>query len=347
MFELNDASKIVGSRRLDPTYKSYQVYPMRYLTCLCLVILSTVPTFAADPPAKPVLKITPGKVIIPFDKMRRIWGELIAIDPKTRTGSFRNESNDEVMKFTIMPYAELLHHATRGDVQDYRPGERAIFRLHENEKGEWVYLTYIQDEMNFQRGHGEYYFVDAIDPKAGTITFTQAKADKSFVRETGLVLETDENTRYWKDGKPAKFTDIQVGDKLLTKTHGRGKGKHRVCWEVYLDDASRDAVRDEQIVVQRKRLESEGLPGYVDTADGSTLTLSLFPEGEEIAKTLKVGQTVTVAPAGVDRKPTASPIGAKVAAAKAVRGRVTEATLALDGPASGFTPTELARVWVK
>ena len=216
---------------------------MRWL--LALVPLVAV-TSAADPPAK----IMPGKVVIPTDKMRRIWGELVSIDPKTRTGRFRNESDDTVMPFTVMPYAELLHHAARGDLQDFKVGERAIFRLHEDAEGRWVYLTYIQDEMNFQAGHKEYYWVDALDVKAGTITFTQANADKSFTRDKGLVMDTDTNTRYWKKGKLASFADIAVGDKLLAKTHGTGKGKRRVCWEVFLDDESRDLWRDEQRAVE-------------------------------------------------------------------------------------------------
>ena len=159
-------------------------------------VLVPLIALAAEPPAPAPTKIVPGKVIIPFDRMRRIWGELVSVDLKTRTGTFRNESNDEIMPFTVMPYAELLHHATRGDLQDFRVGERAIFRMHEDADGKWTLLTYIQDEMNFQRGHNEYYIVDAIDPAAGTLTFTQAKADKSYIRQTGLVLETDENTRY-------------------------------------------------------------------------------------------------------------------------------------------------------
>ena len=220
---------------------------MRWL--LALVPLVTL-TFAADPPPK----ITPGKVVVPTDKMRRIWGELVSIEPKTRTGTFRNESDDVVMPFTVTPYAELLHHAARGDLQDFKVGERAIFRLHEDADGKWVYLTYIQDEMTFQAGHKEYYWVNEIDPKAGAITFTQANADKTYTRDKGLVLETDANTKYWKKGKPAAFADIKVGDKLLAKTHGTGKGKHRVCWEVYLDDESRDAVRDEQRAVHSKRM---------------------------------------------------------------------------------------------
>src|SRR3954470_12344893 len=122
---------------------------MKYLTpfipALCLtanLLIAAEP--AADTPAKPVLKIIPGQVIVPTDAMRRIWGELVSLDLKTRTGTFRKDSTDELISFIVMPYAELLHHATNGDLQDFRIGERALFRLHENDKGEWVWLTYIQ-----------------------------------------------------------------------------------------------------------------------------------------------------------------------------------------------------------
>ena len=118
------------------------------------------------------------------------------------------------MGFTVMPYAELLHHAANGDLQDFRVGERAIFRLHENEKGEWVWLTYIQDEMNMMNGHKEYFHVDGIDAGKGQLTCTWANFDQSFVRDKNILIETDKETRYWKDGQPAKFADIKPGDKL-------------------------------------------------------------------------------------------------------------------------------------
>jgi hypothetical protein len=309
---------------------------------LALVPLAAL-AVAADPPAP--AKITPGKVVIPTDKMRRIWGELVSLDPKTRTGTFRNESDDAVMPFTVLPYAELLHHAARGDLQDFKVGERAIFRLHEDADGKWVYLTYIQDEMNFQAGHKEYYWVDALDPTAGTITFTQANTDKSFVRQTGVVMGTDANTRYWKRGKPAAFKDIRVGDKLLVKTHGVGKGKTRVCWEVFLDDESRDVFRVEQQAVHAKRMATEGLPGYVDGAAGATLKLTLFSEGADAAKGLKAGRKVRVAPSGVDRKPVVEPTAATVTAVAPAKGNCYEVTLTVDAGTAGYKPTGLARLW--
>ncbi len=142
------------------------------------------------------------------------------------------------MSFTVMPYAELLLEASFGDLQDFRPGIRAIFRLHENEAGEWVWLTYIQDEMTFLTHHGEYYYVDRIDPVKGELECHDSNPTTGFFREKGILIETDGETRYWKKGQPARFSDIQIGDQIRTSTHGVGKGKVHMCWEVFLDDES-------------------------------------------------------------------------------------------------------------
>ncbi len=307
---------------------------------------ATSATPAATPPAKPKLKIIPGQVIVPTNpgEMRRIWGELISLDPKTRTGKFRNEGTDEVMSFTIMPYAELLHHAANGDLQDFRAGERAIFRLHENEAGEWVWLTYIQDQMNMMNGHKEYYYVDTIDAAKGQLTCTQANFDKSYIREPGILIETDKDTRYWKAGEPAKFSDIKVGDKLRTKTHGVGQGKTKMCWEVFLDDESLLKFQSEQKAVQAKRLAEQGAAGYVDQTAGTEVKLTIFREADDVSKALKAGQKVRVAPAGVDREPTTAPVTGTVAAAQ-MAGGLGKVTLTLDAPATGFTVAGLARLW--
>lgn len=301
---------------------------------------------AADTtPAKPIPVITPGKVIIPFEKMRRIWGELISLDLNTRTGKFRNESNDEVMSFTVMPYAELLHHATLGDLQDFRVGERAIFRLHVNDEEKWVWLTYIQDEMNMMNGHKEYFYVDQIDTTAGKLICTWANFDKSFVREKGVVIETAPETRYWKSGQPAKLSDIKVGDKIRTKTHGTSSGKHRVPWEVFLDDESLIKFQAEQKAVPAARIHEEGAPGYVDASSGTQLTLTLFNEGEEQIKRLRQGGAVQVAPAGVDRKPTAAPVTGQVTSI-GKNGRQAQVTVELTVSGEKFQPAGVARLWV-
>lgn len=316
------------------------------LMALATGSLVAADTPAATPPPKPKAKIIPGQVIVPTGsgEMRRIWGELVSLDLKTRTGKFRKEDTNEIMSFTVMPYAELLHHAANGDLQDFRVGERAIFRLHENEKGEWVWLTYIQDQMNMMNGHKEYFHVDSIDAAKGQLVVTQASADKSYVREQGIKIDTDKDTRYWKEGQTAKFADIKIGDKIRTKTHGVGEGKVQMCWEVFLDDASLLKFQNEQKAVHLERLEKQGSPAYVDDAGERVVKLSLFREAQEVWAKLKVGQRVSIAPAGVDRAPSGARLSGSITEAtlNKVPGKVT---VTLDGPAQGFNAAGLARLW--
>jgi hypothetical protein len=309
-----------------------------------LLLTSVVAGQSAEAPSKPALKITPGQVIIPFDRMQRPWGELISLDLSRRVGKFRRESNDEIVSFTVLPYAELLHHAANGDLQDFRPGERAIFRLHENAEGQWVWLTYIQDEMNMLHGHKEYFYVDSIDAARGTITCTQANADRSYTREQGIVIETDAETRFWKGGKPATFAEVVVGERLRTKTRGLGKGKRRVAWEVFLDDESLLRFQAEQRAVHAARMKAEGSPGYVDEVKGAEMRLTLFAEGAEQNKLLKLGTLVRVAPAGVDRKPSGAIVSGKVSAVKA-SGKQTAVTIEAADGFEAFHVAGLARLW--
>lgn len=315
---------------------------LKSLPILCL--LTCVSLQAADAPVKPVLKIRPGKVIVPTDAMRRIWGELVSIDLATRSGTFRKEGTDEIMPFSVLPYAELYHHAAFGDLQDFRMGVRAIFRLHEAADGQWTWLTYIQDQMNMMNGHKEYFYVDNIDSSAGTLTVTQANADMSFVRERGILISTDSETKYWKEGQPAGFADIKIGEKIRTETHGIGTGKTQMCWNVFLDDASVIKFQNVQKKLNTKRLAEEGAPGYTDVVDGAVLELTLFWESNEIARSLKAGQKARVAPAGVDRKSTASAVPGTIVVAK-MEGNLGKLTLKLDAPSAGFTPGGITRLW--
>jgi hypothetical protein len=84
----------------------------------------------------------------------------------------------------------------------------------------------------------------------------------------------------------------------------------------------------------------------VDEAGESELQLTLFHEGSEIMKKLKAGVEVRVAPAGVDRKPTADAVPGKISAMR-TEGRQGKATVAVTpSPDTKFRPTGLFRLWI-
>lgn len=316
---------------------------------LCSILLASLIAscaIAAEPaPAKPEPVITPGQAIVP-PKMRRIWGELLSIDLRARTGTFRDQGNDEIRSFEVMPYAELLHHATYGDLQDFLIGERAIFRLHEDEKGVWRHLTYIQDEMNFLKNHGEWYWIDAIDRAANAFTCHQANADQSFVREKEVMVHFDDKTQFWKAGQRIMLDQIKVGNRMQIKAHGTGKGKTRVAWHIFLDTESVEKFQAEQKLVHGQRLREEGLPGYVDSIANGQIQLTLFQEGREWISKLKVGTVGMIAIAGTDRKalPPFTEVVVESVKMQGVLGKVTvKATQSLP---SGIAPKGVVRVLI-
>jgi len=118
-----------------------------------------------------------------------------------------------------------------------------------------------------------------------------------------------------------------------------------MCWEVFLDDASLLKFQSEQKALHAKRMAQEGAPGYVDALDGKSLELTLFQESGEVARALKTGQKVKVAPAGIDRKPTSEPVIGTIAAAK-MAGNLGKVTITLDAPSTAFPVASVARLWI-
>jgi hypothetical protein len=137
-----------------------------------------------------------------------------------------------------------------------------------------------------------------------------------------------------------------VGEPIRTETHGVGKGKVQMCWNVFLDDASLLKFQSAQKALQSKRLAEEGAPGYVDSNSTSGVELTLFWEASDIARGLVAGKKVRLAPAGVDRKPTGAPLSATVTAAR-MQGNLGKVSVKLDGEARGLDAGALARLWAE
>lgn len=78
-------------------------------------------------------------------------------------------------------------------------------------------------------------------------------------------------------------------------------------------------------------------------ANGKELRLTLFNEGSDIAKQLKPGKPIRVAPAGGDRQPLNTALDGTVIAT-VMKGRECQVTVTLTAPEAKFQPTGLARL---
>jgi len=70
----------------------------------------------------------------------------------------------------------------------------------------------------------------------------------------------------------------------------------------------------------------------------------MFQESGELSHKLKPGMKVKVAPADVDRKPTAPAISATVSSANPAAGNLVKLCVTLDSPSTSFIVGDVARV---
>ncbi|MFN0076840.1 MAG: hypothetical protein ACKVY0_10215 [Prosthecobacter sp.] len=324
-------------------------------------------SFAADAPAA-APKEPPPKILPAGDTRRDVAvqkhrGELLSYDPATRAGTFKSSADGVIISFTALPHVLCQHHGALGDMSDYRIGERLRFMLHEGEDGKWNRLGLVAEELEELVAHDEPYFVDKIDAAKGILICTRRNRAGDKIVWPGMVISTDKDTRYWREGTPdAKFADLAVGMPLFMKTHGGTGLMERTAWEVLMDKASVEHFKTEQMQTLRQRLTTEGLPGYIDSVTEKEVRLTLFPEvmsfilgqasgakATPAQRALKPRQTVQFSLAGPERAAKGGRCSGKVTLLRPFiknQSYICEVTIALDSPVPAeFKATAVARVW--
>jgi hypothetical protein len=307
---------------------------------------------AADPKPPPPKILPPGDTRrdVAFQKAR---GELASYDPATRTGTFKKTADGTIARFIALPHVICQHHGSIGDMSDYRIGERLNFILVEGTDGQWNRLNLVAEELEEILAHKEAYFVDRIDTERRILHCTRKKLDGSAVIWTDMVIHTDADTRYWREGRPdAQFSDLAPGMPLYIKTHGGTGLLERVAWEVLMDDASVKHFEDEQIKAHEARLARDGFPGYLDSVNGAEVKVTLFQEcSDTIRRTrlLKAKAPVLLAQAGPDRAAMGDRIPATITSQRLFirhNAYITEVMLSLSAPAPAeLKPASLIRLW--
>jgi hypothetical protein len=316
-----------------------------------------------------VAKPPPPRYIEPGETRRDIAtqkprGELLSYDPATRRGTFKATADGATREFIALPHVLCQHHCAIGDMRDYRIGERLRFILHESKGGQWNLLGAVSEELSEIVAHDEPYFVDAIDAAKRILTCTRRNRAGDKIVWPGMTIRTDGQTRYWRNGKPeARFEDVTAGMPLWIKTHDGSGLLDRIAWDIFLDDASIETLKQAQTAAHHERLAREGLPGYMDTAAGSEVRLTLFteamsfilnqtglPKGAPGAQRgLKPRQSVHLSLAGPDRVARGEKLAGKITTLRPyikLGSYICEVTVALDAPMpAGFRPAAVARLW--
>ncbi len=209
-------------------------------------------------------------------------------DPKTRTAEVTKEPpGGEVYKVRVLPWATTYRYLTYGgSVDDLLPGERVNLFFNADENHRRGYLVHFQDELCQMKGHGHVWEV-----ASATANGFSARALAQDKPLDGKVLDFELAAKcaVWRNGKSTLGTTVRVGEQLFL-TWCREGDKRRV--HLIADDASLDALKKEQKKHVASQIARNGIAGWVDTVEGSTVRYMAFSTYWAQAGAMKPGQTV-------------------------------------------------------
>jgi hypothetical protein len=239
-----------------------------------------------------------------FGKMPRAWVEILKVDADRRLLMVRTRKGEE-REVPIRPDTELRVRDAWGDLTDYYPGESVMLFVYPDAEGKWIYPRAVQDEIQMMSQHKWSWTVDALDGQAGTIDLSRKEKDKIF-RES---FRVGPDTKVWKGAKTGTLDTLKVGDVVLFQTrYDKGQDK-RFAVEL-MDAEGLAAVKAEQQVKHRKRLDERGLDAVVNDLDVLTgaVLVSVQWDASDAAGAVRPGDQVELIQESKDAVRFAAPV---------------------------------------
>jgi len=194
----------------------------------------------------PWYQVKPEKKPPPFSE-HVVSGELIKRD--AAGGQFRIERTDEVVDFTLLPDAVVMHLNAKAKLTDIPPGMRCRFDMYQDEKGKFTRALRVLDDYSHDANNHVTYRIDALRLDEGKLEVAwqipevkNYNGDMEQPKDIGRTLwYVAPETLVWKDKQPLKLSDLKVGDKLLANFTAERAGtpsRALELWLVTADDKS-------------------------------------------------------------------------------------------------------------
>jgi len=272
------------------------------------ILLAVLLLLADDPPTWTRAK--PGEFPA-AGTAREISGELIGVDPVTRTGMLRVDRNDSqrtddydaALPFTLLPYAKTMLHGSFAELRDVPIGTHlhGLFFVQDapakNQKPVFDRALQLEDDFSLFARLKKAWRVDAAEPDKGRLVVTGVGADgKADPKPTAFQIGPA--TRVWKGKGFGTLKDLAPGQQILANlTVCTLKGPGR-CTDLWLDDESRAVARERQYEVHKLFQREHGLGCWIESVDNAagTVTVTLFDAADpSLLKEIRVKEHVAAA----------------------------------------------------
>ncbi len=208
-------------------------------------------------------------------------------DPKSRIAEVtKDPPGGETYKVRVLPWTTTYRYlAYGGPVDDLLPGERVNLFFNADENHARGYLVHFQDELGQMKGHGHVW--EVASAKANRFSARVLAQDKP-LDDKVWEFDIDPKCVAWRNGMSAPAA-VQAGERVYLTW----------CWEgerrkVHLiaDAASLTAIQSQQEKRIAEQVAREGIGGWVDGVEGTTVRFMAFATHWAQAGQLKPGQAV-------------------------------------------------------
>jgi len=276
---------------------------MRVVPAILLLLAA-----ADDPP--PWTQAKPGEFPA-AGTAREIAGELIGVDPVTRTGTLRPDRNDSqrtddydiALPFSLLPYSKTMVHGSFAELRDVPIGTHLHGQFFvqdapaKNQRPVFNRVLQLEDDFSHLTRMKRAWRVDSVEADKGRLVVTGIGADgQADAKPT--TFQIGPATRVWRGRGLAKLADLAAGQQVLANlTVCTLKGPGR-CTDLWLDDESRALAREQQLETHKLFQREHGLGCWIEAVDNQagTVTVTLFDAADPaLLKELRVKEQVAAA----------------------------------------------------
>jgi len=225
----------------------------------------------------------------PWQSHHLVGGELVKVDAVHRSGQFRADATGELVNFSMPPFGSVVYLDTDADLADLPLGTRYHYFLHPDDRGAFSKATVIQDEFSRLAGEKLTWRLDAASLVQGKLAqgklhlarqLAPVKNEKdALVRPPDLgraEFAVSDATRVWKGGKQVQPADLAPGDELLFNLTGQSASSRGRCTEIWCGTETHKLASEQQRAKHKALLRQRGAPGWIDSVQDKTLTITFF-----------------------------------------------------------------------
>lgn len=223
-----------------------------------------------------------------FGKMPKVFCRIVKVDAERRTLEAVLERDGKLIVLPIRNDAAIHRLGSWGKLSDFAPDQRAYLLIDVDDKGKWLNVHAIADDVTYLVLHNYWYTVKSVTSDAVTLTREDAKR-----QSIELTLHVTPRTQAWKGGQSVEVSRLAVGDKVFHQTYFEGK---RLTASDFYDEQSYHRARESQQRKHDESLEREGASAVINDVQpfASEALLTVHREGVAAALKLKAHDKVQI-----------------------------------------------------